>query len=245
MATSCASCLPIFPANRHLNSRLPTSSAALRCSLPASDHHQDAAALRLDGWATTRRQLTGHLLLSLLAFPALPAIASDENAESVGVYSQYANDDDKYSLLIPPNWIQGTGKATGQRNVTAFFPADDTSVNVNILITGIGADYTSLGSFGTIDAFAETLVNGLDRSWKKPAGQAAKLVNSKSNKGLYYVEYTVQQPGEKKRHLVSVIGMRFNGWYNRLYTVTGQYWEDDKAKYGPVLEKVVDSFKFA
>jgi hypothetical protein len=31
-------------------------------------------------------------------------------------------------------------------------------VAVNILITGVGADYTSLSSFGTVDAFAENLV---------------------------------------------------------------------------------------
>jgi hypothetical protein len=29
---------------------------------------------------------------------------------------------------------------------------------VNVVITGLGADYTSLGSFGTADAFAENLV---------------------------------------------------------------------------------------
>jgi hypothetical protein len=27
------------------------------------------------------------------------------------------------------DWIKGSGKATGQRNVTAFFPADDISAN--------------------------------------------------------------------------------------------------------------------
>jgi hypothetical protein len=40
--------------------------------------------------------------------------------------------------------------------------------------------------------------------------------------GLYYVEYTLQNPGERRRHIVSAIGMASNGWYNRLYTVTGQ-----------------------
>jgi hypothetical protein len=39
---------------------------------------------------------------------------------------------------------------------------------------------------------------------------------------LYYLEYTLQNPGERRRHIVSAIGMAFNGWYNRLYTVTGQ-----------------------
>jgi hypothetical protein len=36
------------------------------------------------------------------------------------------------------------------------------------------------------------------------------------------VEYTLQNPGERRRHILSAIGMAFNGWYNRLYTVTGQ-----------------------
>jgi hypothetical protein len=35
--------------------------------------------------------------------------------------------------------------------------------------------------------------------------------------GLYYLEYTLQNPGERRRHIVSAIGMAFNGWYNRLH----------------------------
>ncbi|KAI5066860.1 hypothetical protein GOP47_0017388 [Adiantum capillus-veneris] len=243
MATGCASCVATLPAHCDL-SRLSTPSARPRCSLPAFDN-QSTSLARLSGLTITRRELAGHLLFSLLAVPSLPALASDEKSESLGDYSQYISNDDNYSLLIPADWIKGTGTATGQRSVTAFYPTDDTSVSVNVLITAVGPDYTSLGSFGTLDAFAETVVNSIDRSWKRPPGQAAKLVDSKSNKGLYYIEYTVQKPGEKKRHLLSVVGMRFNGWYNRLYTVTGQFWEDDKAKYGPLLDKVVESFKFA
>lgn len=40
--------------------------------------------------------------------------------------------------------------------------------------------------------------------------------------GLYYIEYTLQNPGESRRHLFSVLGIGNNGWYNRLYTLTGQ-----------------------
>lgn len=40
--------------------------------------------------------------------------------------------------------------------------------------------------------------------------------------GLYYIEYTLQNPGESLRHLFSVLGIANNGWYNRLYTLTGQ-----------------------
>lgn len=42
------------------------------------------------------------------------------------------------------------------------------------------------------------------------------------NAGFYYIEYTLQNPGESRKHLFSAIGMASNGWYNRLYTVTGQ-----------------------
>ena len=35
--------------------------------------------------------------------------------------------------------------------------------------------------------------------------------------GLYYLEYTSQNPGERRRHIVSAIGMAFNGWYNCLH----------------------------
>jgi guanyl-specific ribonuclease Sa len=39
---------------------------------------------------------------------------------------------------------------------------------------------------------------------------------------MYYVEYTIERPGERKRHLLSVVGIGSNGWVNRLYTVSGQ-----------------------
>lgn len=46
--------------------------------------------------------------------------------------------------------------------------------------------------------------------------------NSQLITGMYYVEYTIQKPGEAMRHLLSVVGIASNGWINRLYTVTGQ-----------------------
>lgn len=46
--------------------------------------------------------------------------------------------------------------------------------------------------------------------------------NSNNGSGIYYIEYSLQNPGESRRHLYSAIGMATNGWYNRLYTVTGQ-----------------------
>ncbi|KZV52423.1 psbP domain-containing protein 3, chloroplastic [Dorcoceras hygrometricum] len=120
------------------------------------------------------------------------------------------------------DWRVGTGEGNGVRSLTAFYPEEASNSNVSILITGLGADFTSLESFGKVDAFAESLVGGLDRSWQRPPGVAAKLIDSKATNGLYYLEYTLKNPGESRRHLLSVLGMANNGFYNRLYTLTGQ-----------------------
>ncbi|KAH9694047.1 PsbP domain-containing protein 3 [Citrus sinensis] len=110
---------------------------------------------------------------------------------------------------------------------------------VSVVITGLGPDFTRMESFGKVEAFADTLVSGLDRSWRRPPGVAAKLID-----WFYYIEYTLQNPGESRKHLFSAIGMASNGWYNRLYTVTGQFVEEESEKYGSNIEKAVASFRF-
>lgn len=83
--------------------------------------------------------------------------------------------------------------------------------------------------------------------------------------GFYYIDYSLQNPGEGVKYLYSKLGMASNGWYNRLYTVTGQVWmiftgcklsqynittlstnlniwvqfdEGDSDKYGSMIQKV-------
>ncbi|KAK3122132.1 hypothetical protein QOZ80_8BG0665520 [Eleusine coracana subsp. coracana] len=175
----------------------------------------------------------------------VPADASPKpTAESQEEFTMYEDELNKFQITIPQGWLVGAGEASGFKSVTAFYPEQAADSNVSVVITGIGPDFTSLKSFGDVDAFAENLVNGLDRSWQRPPGLAAKLIDSKASNGLYYVEYTLQNPGERRRHIVSAIGMAFNGWYNRLYTVTGQYIDDEESdKYKPQIEKVVKSFR--
>uniref|UniRef100_A0ACD5ZSG4 Uncharacterized protein n=1 Tax=Avena sativa TaxID=4498 RepID=A0ACD5ZSG4_AVESA len=199
-----------------------------------------------------RDALLGVLLSSAAASSAAatllaPADAFAEAAAEVQEgFTAYEDETNKFSIVVPQGWQVGAGEGSGFKNVTAFFPDQNANSSVSVVITGIGPDFTSLKSFGTVDEFAENLVTGLDRSWVRPAGVTAKLLDSKASNGMYYIEYTLQNPGDKRRHIVSAIGMAFNGWYNRLYTITGQYIDDDEesVKYKPEIEKSVKSFKF-
>ncbi|KAF0898040.1 hypothetical protein E2562_001715 [Oryza meyeriana var. granulata] len=181
-----------------------------------------AGDVRVEG-LRRREALLGIVLSTAASAPALaPAAAVAVTAELQEGFRTYEDEANKFSIAIPQDWLVGAGEVSGFKSVTAFYPEQVADSNVSVAITGIGPDFTSLKSFGDVDAFAESLVNGLDRSWKRPPGVAAKLIDSRAANGLYYIEYTLQSPGERRRHIVSAIGMAFNGWYNRLYTVTGQ-----------------------
>ncbi|XP_021746693.1 psbP domain-containing protein 3, chloroplastic-like [Chenopodium quinoa] len=198
-----------------------------------------------DSSSTRRREVILQMAFSAIfqvatASVSSPAIAVDDVPADFRIYSDDVN---KYKISIPQEWQVGAGETDGIKSITAFYPEEASTSNVSVVITGIGPDFTKLESFGNVDAFAESLVNGLDRSWKRPPGIAAKLIDCKAKRGLYYIEYTLQNPGESRRHIYSAIGMANNGWYNRLYTVTGQFLEEESDKFGSKIEKAVQSFR--
>ena len=45
------------------------------------------------------------------------------------------------------------------------FPEGNTETNVTVIVTNVGADFTSLGSFGEAQGFGENLVSSMDRSF--------------------------------------------------------------------------------
>lgn len=177
------------------------------------------------------------------SFPHLISNAFAENDVPEG-FRVYTDDVNKFKILIPQDWQVGAGEPTGFKSVTAFYPEQEGNSSISVVITGLGPDFTKMESFGKVEAFAETLVSGLDRSWQRPAGVAAKLIDCKASKGLYFIEYSLQKPGESCKHLFSALGMATNGWYNRLYTVTGQYVEEESDKYSANVKEAVKSFSF-
>lgn len=177
--------------------------------------------------------LTSTAAVSAMLSAPLPALAGDEAT------SKYEDPVDKWTMAIPADWELGFGEADGSaatRRVVAFYPKDsDATVNVTVVCTNVAADFTKMGSFGTPYEFGTRLVGSLDRSYvgKKPkflggngqgdgSGQRATLISTGSTKDMYNIEYNLEKPDEFNRRLYQVVGLSFNGVYNRLYTVTAQ-----------------------
>ncbi|MED6183570.1 PsbP domain-containing protein 3, chloroplastic [Stylosanthes scabra] len=230
------------------------STTPLAAPLTTLHQHHNPSSLSSTGeeqasssYAVHRRQLLIHttaaaaLLASTVLVPNASALNDVSTEEDVRIYTDDVN---KFKIAIPPDWQVGTGEPNGFKSITAFYPQETSNSNVSVAITGVGPDFTKMESFGKVDEFAETLIGGLDRSWQRPPGVAAKLIDCKSSKGFYYIEYSLQNPGESRRTLYSAIGMASNGWYNRLYTVTGQVVEEETDKYASKVKKAVASFSF-
>uniref|UniRef100_A0A0F7H196 Photosystem II reaction center PsbP family protein n=1 Tax=Goodyera fumata TaxID=1390594 RepID=A0A0F7H196_9ASPA len=242
----CTPCLPSSTFNQsdpQYPNPIPTST-----SLGESPLHFFSSPRKAFGLASRpgfmKRDTFLALLLSAASFPFIALGSSAAETDLRGSLRAYEDETNKFRIFVPEGWLVGAGETNNIKSVTAFYPEEAASnSNVSITITGLGPDFTALGSFGKVDAFAETLVNGLDRSWQRPPGTAAKLINSAAANGLYYIEYTLQNPGERRRHIFSAIGIASNGWYNRLYTVTGQFMDDEPENYQSLIEKSILSFR--
>ncbi|KAE9456808.1 hypothetical protein C3L33_11287, partial [Rhododendron williamsianum] len=298
-------------------------SQVLCCGSYSTHLQNSSLSIQCQSGTIIRRQVLFQTIIAAFSFPPIVSIALADS-EVLGDFRLYSDEVNRFKIMIPQDahllnpvhccvdWQVGSGDNNGIKSVTGFFPAEPSRSNVTVAITGLGPDFTRLESFGKVDEFAETLVSGLDRSWQRPPGVKAKLIDSKAANGnpllfwlhsssltmmvivqprkgrcqefcsavpfktpsstslrklkacrslrvdcinaytlvticstylpgLYYIDYTLQNPGETLRHLFTVLGMATTGWYNRLYTVTGQYVDEDSLKYGSKIEKV--SFK--
>ena len=64
------------------------------------------------------------------------------------------------------------------RTLVWFPPEAGTDVNVSVVITTPGADYTSLASFGSAQDFGSNLVASMDRSFMRGKGRPTEEVRT-------------------------------------------------------------------
>jgi hypothetical protein len=99
---------------------------------------------------------------------------------------------------------------------------------------------------GSAYEFGFHMVVSQDRRGRKTGAQRAELLSAVEENGAYLVDYTIQRPDDNvDRHLYSLVMMRFDGMYNKLYTVTGQYRAADAEKFDTLIKDTVRSFRLA
>lgn len=199
----------------------------------------------------------------------MPAAAAwaDEGGSAAGF--TYTDDQDLFSITVPGGWVQGSGaigqegtltsnqarfsNAAGLRRVVAFAPEGNPAVSVAVTIQFLAPDFTRMGSLGTAQDFATSVVNRMDNSYvlrlpewqrrREGPVQVARLLDARESDGRYVFSYTVQKDGEPERTVYQAVAIGDAGRYHRLFTVNATCTAPDKAKYGAVLDEIVKSFR--
>ena len=135
---------------------------------------------------------------------------------------------------------------------------DSDSANVVLTFQPLAADYTGLGSFGTIDLVGNSLmpqcVTGAGGFAGPEAGLCSldtdgiegKMLKTEMVNGAYAYDYTIQQKGQQKRHLRTLFSVQTEeGRGLRLVTLTAQSYESRYADLAPTYAKVLQSYKSA
>ncbi len=126
-------------------------------------------------------------------------------------------------------------------------PADN-DANVFIAFTPIRPDYSSLGSFGTIDYVGNTVLpqcGDLSYACSFEAGNDidAKMLSKNTVGGNYVYDYTIQQKGGPKRHLRSFFTIKADAGASILVGLTAQCLDARYNELKPTFEKVLASYK--
>lgn len=203
---------------------------------------------------------------AVLAGLGLVPLLSLSTPRASAALETFSDDLDHFQLAIPSGWVRAEGVASGavgDRRVLVFHPVGaldlqctlvaltlvlpalgDLETNINIVTTNASNEMTKLGSMGSAYEFGFRMVVSQDRRGRKTNAQIADLLNTSELGDAYLVEYTIQRPDDNiSRHLHSLVTLRFDGMYNRLFTVTGQYRESDAARLGAEVAAAVASFK--
>ena len=191
--------------------------------------------------------LGGASLAASLAAPLGPfaerAVAAEELTQ------EYRDAVDLYSFKVPAGWEKALGDTSpdprSSRAVVAFYPPGDPDVNVNVVATALGADYQRMGSFGSADDFAFGVAAGMTRPKPKNGPkQFSYVLDAKNTGDKYALEYTVERPEEGfYQHLLSAVGVGYNGRISRLYTITAVCPEEKFAERKETFQAIIDTFE--
>jgi len=109
----------------------------------------------------------------------------------------------KASFTVPPDWEKlsdTTAAVSGGRRLVVYSSPADSDWNCFLLLTPVRGDYTSLGSFGSLDSVQDTII-------PRGEGIESQLIASASSSGRYVYEYTLSVPEQPKRHLKTIFSL--------------------------------------
>ena len=216
------------------------SSFVVRATSDASRVSSDAADA-----PTRRRLLLGGASLAVSA--AFSATAAPSPRAPPRSLPHHEDVEDKYAFSVPADWEMALGDTSPTRRAPVrwwHFILRATSTSTSTLSPHPSARTTSAWDRSARRMSLRTASAGMTRPKPKQGPKQFSYVLDAKNAGdKYTLEYTVERPTEGfYQHLLSAVGVGYNGRVSRLYTITAVCPEEKFAANEETLRAILGTF---
>eukprot|EP00752_Nemacystus_decipiens_P004213 g3850.t1 len=137
-----------------------------------------------------------------------------------------------FKMDVPDGWERNDAEISGRRKLIVYTSPKNPGTNAFVAYTPARGDFTTLGSFGTLDEVSKTVLPEAD-------GVSSRMVNSYTSKSSYVYDYIVNQQGRPEKH-IKTIWILFPD-QGQLATITAQCNEVDYPAVGKSIDALIAS----
>ena len=200
---------------------------------------------------TTRRGLfqqtsaafIGAAATATMAFSSAPLAAIAASSTATSLYNDPTHG---FSIQVPSDWIQSTQRLPDRRQMQVWKDPSDDQTLLFIAYTPVRDDFTSLGSFGSVDVVAEQTIMPKGELAGVVDETSSRLLSAKSEKQAYFFDYLQCVPGvvpETHYRTIFALAQGATGGAGAvLVTATLQTPEARYSKLQPVIDQVIASY---
>lgn len=173
-----------------------------------------------------------------------PSLASAEDSSATPL-ARFEDKNCRFSIDMPSDWIQTEQALPDRRKIILYIkPDSDQKTLFFIAFTPTRDDFTTLGSFGSVDDVAQaTILPKAELAAKQ--GIESEMLSAVSKKQSYFFDYVQSIPSQPTTHFRTIFSLATGatgGAGNVLVTITAQTPEDSYASMEPLFAKVLDSY---
>lgn len=174
---------------------------------------------------------------------AIPAAALCKSAHAAKLET-YNDQSHGFSVDVPQEWAKTEQKLFDRRKLLLWTAPEDPSINFFAAYTPVRDDFTSLGSFGSVDQVAAQTI--LPKGQLAGQEVKAEMLSAKSAKQAYLFDYTQSVPGvQPATHFRTIFTLKqgaTGGAGAVLVTLTAQCPEEKYAANKDLFDSIINSY---
>lgn len=231
---------------------LQFSIAATGAFLPPHSSNEIVTSLRMVNMPSegqqdaARRAFVGSALRTFAGVAASVALPSPVLADSGSKLETFVDTECGFQILVPTGWERTEQSLSDRRKLRLFVDpssGDDDKTILFIAYTPVRDDFTTLGSFGSVDQVAQMTI--LPKGSLAGDETESTMISAESKKNAYMFDYKSKVPNQPERHFRTIFALAqgaTGGAGGVLVTLTAQTPESRYGEMKGVFDEIIDSY---